>query len=115
MDFPSNKCEAAMEKRPISGTGPMKHTKINNLVPTQPLFMPTPFMEGQSSGTKPPHMQDNPHPARQDQGKFLSDKPIHKMSIQTALNGMWCNPEGLKVTEMEGNLYQIVVDSEEDH
>ena len=29
--------------------------------------------------------------------------------------GIWCKPNGLKINEMEGKLYQIKVDKEEDY
>jgi hypothetical protein len=118
---------------------------INATIQIPHLFVPRPFLDGQTSGTKNGDKNGNsPARAQSSQfniheegpfcvykeaeiqksiakcnksliGKFLTEKPIHKMTIHNGLSGMWCNPGGLKMTEMKGNLYYIVVDSAEDH
>jgi len=47
-------------------------------------------------------------------GKFLTDKPIHKNSLLMALSSIWCDPEGLKITEIESNILQFSMDKEAD-
>lgn len=37
-------------------------------------------------------------------GKILSDKPIPIQVLHNTLSGIWCNPQGFKITEIEGKL-----------
>lgn len=37
-------------------------------------------------------------------GKIITEKPIHKNSIQSALANIWCNPRGFRVEEIQGKL-----------
>lgn len=47
-------------------------------------------------------------------GKILSTKPIPTSVLYSTLNGIWCNPLGFKINEIEGKLYQITMDNEQD-
>jgi hypothetical protein len=47
-------------------------------------------------------------------GKILSDKPISIQVLYNTLSGIWCNPPGFKINKLEGKLYQIKFDKEED-
>jgi len=47
-------------------------------------------------------------------GKILSEKPIPTQVLHNTLSGIWCNPKGFKVTELEGKLLQIKMDNEVD-
>ncbi|KAJ1399445.1 Zinc finger, CCHC-type [Sesbania bispinosa] len=47
-------------------------------------------------------------------GKFLTEKPVHTNSLQNALTGIWCNPKGLKVEELEPKLFQFFLEEESD-
>ncbi|KAJ1421140.1 Zinc knuckle CX2CX4HX4C [Sesbania bispinosa] len=47
-------------------------------------------------------------------GKFLTEKPVHTNSLQNALTGIWCNPKGLKVEELEPKLFQFFLNEEKD-
>jgi len=47
-------------------------------------------------------------------GKILSTKSIPTPVLYSTLNGIWCNPLRLKITEIEGKLYQITMDNEQD-
>jgi hypothetical protein len=47
-------------------------------------------------------------------GKILSDKPILKPILQNTLQGIWGNPKGFTITETEGGLFHITMDSESD-
>ncbi|AES73550.1 DUF4283 domain protein [Medicago truncatula] len=47
-------------------------------------------------------------------GKILADKPISTQVLFNSLSGIWCNPIGLKITELEGKILQIRMDKEED-
>lgn len=42
-------------------------------------------------------------------GKILSDKSIHKASIMTTLDNIWCNPKGLRIEEIKGKLFHSIV------
>jgi hypothetical protein len=47
-------------------------------------------------------------------GKILSDKPIPIPTLHSTLSGIWCNPLGFRITEIEGKLFQISMDREQD-
>jgi hypothetical protein len=47
-------------------------------------------------------------------GKLLSEKIITTQTIFNTLSGIWGNPTGLKVNELEGKILQIQLDKEED-
>jgi hypothetical protein len=47
-------------------------------------------------------------------GKILSEKPILKPILLNTLLGIWGNPKGLKITETEGGLFHITMDSDTD-
>lgn len=47
-------------------------------------------------------------------GKILADKPITNQILFNSLSGIWCNPAGLKISELEGKIFQIKMDKEED-
>ncbi|PNX54704.1 hypothetical protein L195_g048325 [Trifolium pratense] len=47
-------------------------------------------------------------------GKFLSDKPLHKLPLNQALSNMWCNPKELKVTELQQQFLQITMENNDD-
>ena len=47
-------------------------------------------------------------------GKFLSNKVIPFQQLQSTLLGIWGNPIGFKLTELEDKYYQIVMEKEED-
>jgi hypothetical protein len=47
-------------------------------------------------------------------GKILSSKPILKSILQNSLLGMWGNPKGFTITEIEGGLFHISMESEAD-
>lgn len=48
-------------------------------------------------------------------GKIITDKPIHKGLMQVALSNICCNPKNLLVKEVESAIFQIRMDSVEDH
>ncbi|KAI5433510.1 hypothetical protein KIW84_020699 [Lathyrus oleraceus] len=48
-------------------------------------------------------------------GKIITDKPIHKGLMQAALSNICCNPKNLLVKEVESVIFQITMDSVEDH
>jgi hypothetical protein len=45
-------------------------------------------------------------------GKILPDKRIIKHILFNTLQGIWGNPKGLSITEIEGGFYHITMDSE---
>jgi len=47
-------------------------------------------------------------------GKFLTTKIIPFQHINNSLLGIWGNPAGLKITELEDKCYQIAMDKEQD-
>jgi hypothetical protein len=47
-------------------------------------------------------------------GKFLSEKPLPKSILQNSLMGIWGNPKGFTITEIEGGIYHITMDSDYD-
>lgn len=47
-------------------------------------------------------------------GKILTEKPIHKGSLQSALANIWCNPKGFRMEEIEDKLYQFFLEEEKD-
>jgi hypothetical protein len=47
-------------------------------------------------------------------GKILSEKPISKQILQNTLMGIWCNPLGFQITELEGNMFHMLMDKEVD-
>ena len=47
-------------------------------------------------------------------GKILADKPKSNQVVFNSLSGIWCNPAGLKINELEGKILQIKMDKEED-
>jgi hypothetical protein len=47
-------------------------------------------------------------------GKFLTDKIITKQIVQNTLLGIWGDPKGFQISEVEGGFYHISMDSEKD-
>jgi hypothetical protein len=47
-------------------------------------------------------------------GKLLTSKLISKQVLYSSLMGIWCNPAGFKITELENNLYQLSFEKESD-
>lgn len=47
-------------------------------------------------------------------GKLLASKQISKQILHSSLMGIWCNPTGFKITELENNLYQFSFEKEVD-
>jgi hypothetical protein len=47
-------------------------------------------------------------------GKLLAQKQISKQVLFSSLSGIWCNPAGFKITELENNLYQFTFEKESD-
>jgi hypothetical protein len=47
-------------------------------------------------------------------GKILTDKIIPKQIIQNTLLGIWGNPKGFQITEVEGGLFHLNLDMEKD-
>ncbi|KEH21490.1 DUF4283 domain protein [Medicago truncatula] len=47
-------------------------------------------------------------------GKLLTTKQISKQVLYNSLMGIWCNPNGFKITELENNLYQLSFERESD-
>jgi hypothetical protein len=47
-------------------------------------------------------------------GKILPDKLIIKHILFNTLQGIWGNPKGLTITEIEGGIYHITMDSDYD-
>ncbi|MCH92169.1 DUF4283 domain protein, partial [Trifolium medium] len=47
-------------------------------------------------------------------GKLFSNKPIIKPIIQNTLMGIWGNPKGFTITEIEGGLYHLTMDQDKD-
>jgi hypothetical protein len=45
-------------------------------------------------------------------GKIISAKPISSQIKHNSLLGIWCNPQGFKISELEGKLYQIKMEKE---
>jgi hypothetical protein len=47
-------------------------------------------------------------------GKILSNKTILKPVLLSTLQGIWGNPKGLAITEIEGGFFHIIMDLEKD-
>jgi hypothetical protein len=47
-------------------------------------------------------------------GKILSSKTILKPVLQNSLQGIWGDPKGFAITEIEGGFFHITMDSEKD-
>jgi hypothetical protein len=47
-------------------------------------------------------------------GKILSSKAILKPVIYNTLQGIWGEPKGFSITEIEGGYYHIAMDMEKD-
>ncbi|KAJ1375649.1 Zinc finger, CCHC-type [Sesbania bispinosa] len=47
-------------------------------------------------------------------GKIITQKPIHLNSVQSALEGIWCNPVGFRMEEIFPKTFQFFFGSEED-
>lgn len=47
-------------------------------------------------------------------GKIISKKLIHMNFVQSALANVWCNPPGLKILEIEGKFFQLIMDDKVD-
>ncbi|KAJ1421780.1 Zinc knuckle CX2CX4HX4C [Sesbania bispinosa] len=47
-------------------------------------------------------------------GRIITKKPIHTNSLQNALVGIWCNPKGLKIEEIQDKTFQIFFEEERD-
>ncbi|KAJ1431362.1 hypothetical protein SESBI_07217 [Sesbania bispinosa] len=47
-------------------------------------------------------------------GYFITEKPIHANSLQSALAGIWCNPKGFKVEEVMEMKFQFLFDEAKD-
>ncbi|PNX90650.1 hypothetical protein L195_g046775, partial [Trifolium pratense] len=46
--------------------------------------------------------------------KIITDKPIHKGSLQSALASIWCNPKEFRMEEVEEKMYQLFFGSDKD-
>lgn len=46
-------------------------------------------------------------------GKILSNKPISNQVLHNTLTGIWSNPMGFKIAEIEGRILQFKMDKEE--
>lgn len=44
-------------------------------------------------------------------GKILSSKLIHRNSFNSALANIWCDPSGIKIYELEPDLFRISMDN----
>jgi hypothetical protein len=61
------------------------------------------------------HISDGVHQCKHSLiGKLLSEKPLLKSILQNTLMGIWGNPKGFTITEIEGGLYHITMDSDSD-
>lgn len=59
------------------------------------------------------HVQESPITCKNSLiGKILLDKSIHTPSLHSSLASIWGNPQGFKINDMEGKLYQIYMDKE---
>lgn len=47
-------------------------------------------------------------------GKIVSEKAIHRNSIQNALSNIWCNPKGFRVEHIGDKLFHFFMDEQED-
>src|ERR1044072_8548601 len=47
-------------------------------------------------------------------GKIVTDKPIHRSSLQSALANIWCNSVGLQVEEVGEKVFLLSFDEEKD-
>jgi hypothetical protein len=47
-------------------------------------------------------------------GKFLTEKIITKQVVHNTLLGIWGNPKGFQITEVEGGFYHISMENERD-
>ncbi|XP_057444625.1 uncharacterized protein LOC130736865 [Lotus japonicus] len=47
-------------------------------------------------------------------GRFLTDKPIHKGSLQSALGNIWCNPRDFRVEEISNKVFLFHLGDEKD-
>jgi hypothetical protein len=71
---------------------------------------PEPFFYYQEA-----HVQDSINQCKNSiLGKVLSEKPISIQVLHNSLSGIWCNPSGFKISELEGKILQIRMDKEED-
>lgn len=61
------------------------------------------------------HVQDSiNHCKNSILGKILAEKPISTQILHSTLSGIWCNPQGFQLSEIEGKVLQIRMDKEED-
>jgi len=61
------------------------------------------------------HVQDSLNQCKNSIiGKILSEKPISNQVLHNSLSGIWCNPLGFKISEIEGRLLQFKMDRDED-
>jgi hypothetical protein len=90
---------------PRSGTKPNYH----NTPPTSP-------GEGTFCMYKEEHIADGINQCKQSLiGKILlAQKPILKSVLHNTLTGMWGNPQGMVITEIEGGLFLISMDLDKD-
>jgi hypothetical protein len=71
--------------------------------------------EGPFCMYKEEHISDGVHQCKHSLiGKFLSEKPLSKSIMQNSLMGIWGNPKGFTITEIEGGLYHITMEAESD-
>ncbi|KAL5064240.1 hypothetical protein RYX36_025977, partial [Vicia faba] len=47
-------------------------------------------------------------------GKIITNKPIHRGSMQSVFSNIWCNPKGLMV-KIEKDTFQFTMEHTEDH
>ncbi|XP_057433287.1 uncharacterized protein LOC130726080 [Lotus japonicus] len=47
-------------------------------------------------------------------GRFITDKPIHKGSLQSALGNIWCNPKDFRVEEISNKVFLFHLGEEKD-
>ncbi|WJX85442.1 hypothetical protein P8452_67896 [Trifolium repens] len=61
------------------------------------------------------HIQEGVHSCQQSLiGKLLTDKIIPKQIINNALLGIWGNPKGFQISEIEGGFLHISMDNDRD-
>jgi hypothetical protein len=61
------------------------------------------------------HIQEGVHGCQQSLiGKFLTEKIIPKQIISNALLGIWGNPKGFQISEIEGGFLHISMENERD-
>jgi hypothetical protein len=82
---------------------------------TNPHHNNQPRDEGPFCWYKEDHVQEGIQLCQQSLiGKILSEKFVPKQIIYNSLMGIWGNPKGFHITEVEGGFYHITMDLESD-